>query len=147
MEVLLMNDVKDVGREGDVVQVADGFARNYLFPRKLAETVTKAARARLVKLQKERETQRVAERARLQSVADRLAGVSCTIAVKTTESETLYGSVTAVEIGNNLKGQGIEIDLAAIQLESPIKALGVYNVPVRLAEDLVVSIKVWVVEE
>jgi len=147
MEVLLMNDVKDVGNAGDVVQVADGYARNYLFPKKLAEAVTQAARARLQKLQKEREVQRVAERAKMQSVADRLAGLSCTIAVKTAEHEKLYGSVTAVEIAENLKGQGVEIDREAIELESPIKALGVYTVPVRLAADLVVSLKVWVVEE
>jgi large subunit ribosomal protein L9 len=147
MEVFLMSDVKDVGREGDVVQVADGFARNYLFPQKLAERVTKAARARLQKQQKERDVKRAEERARLQVLADRLAGVSCTIAVKTADGEKLYGSVTAVEIADNLKGQGIEMDRAAIELEAPIKALGVYTVSVRLAPDLVASLKVWVVEE
>jgi large subunit ribosomal protein L9 len=147
MEVFLMSDVKDVGREGDVVQVADGFARNYLFPQKLAERVTKAARARLQTQQKERDVKRAEERARLQALADRLAGVSCTIAVKTADSEKLYGSVTAVEIADNLKGQGIEMDRAAIELEAPIKALGVYTVSVRLAPDLVASLKVWVVEE
>jgi large subunit ribosomal protein L9 len=147
MEVLLMVDIKDVGAEGQVVAVADGYARNYLFPRKLAEPVTNAARARLAKLQKQREAERQAAAEKVRFVADKLAGVSCTIPAKTSENEKLYGSVTAAEISENLKTQGFEIDRDAILLEEPIKTLGVYTVDVRLSDDVKVPIKVWVTEE
>jgi large subunit ribosomal protein L9 len=147
MEILLMADVPDVGTEGQVVTVADGFARNYLVPRKLGAPVTKGARARLAKLQKQRETDRQAAAERMKFLAEKMAGVSCTIAAKTSENEKLYGSVTAVEIAENLKGQGFSIDREAILLDAPIKALGVYTVKVSLSPDVSVPLKVWVVEE
>ena len=147
MEIMLMADVPDVGTEGQVVTVADGFARNYLLPRKLAAPVTNAARARLAKMQKQRETERLASVERTRFLAEKLAGVSCTVAAKTSENEKLYGSVTAAEIAENLKGQGFDIGREAILLDEPIKTLGVYAVQVRLSPDSTVPIKVWVVEE
>jgi large subunit ribosomal protein L9 len=147
MEILLMADVPDVGTEGSVVTVADGFARNYLVPKKLAAPVTKAARARLAKLQKQRDVERQAMAEKTRLLAEKLAGISCTISAKTSESEKLYGSVTATEIAENLKGQGFTIDREAILLEAPIKALGVYTVSVRLSPDVSVPLKVWIVEE
>lgn len=147
MEVLLMADVPDVGTEGQVVVVADGFARNYLLPRKMAAPVTNAARARLAKAQKQREEERKVAAENVKFMADKLAGISCTIAAKTSESEKLYGSVTVVEIAENLKGQGFDIAREAILLEQPIKALGVYTVEVALSADVKVPLKVWVVEE
>jgi large subunit ribosomal protein L9 len=147
MEILLMADVPDVGTEGQVVTVADGFARNYLVPRKLGAPVTNASRARLAKLQKQREAENKAAEERTRFLAEKLAGVSCTIAAKTSEAERLYGSVTAAEIAENLKGQGFDIARDAVLLEEPIKALGVYTVKVRLSADVSVPLKVWVVEE
>ena len=147
MEILLMADVPDVGTEGQVVTVADGFARNYLVPRKLAAPVTNAARARLAKMQKQREADRQASDERQKFLAEKLAGVSCTVAAKISENEKLYGSVTVAEIAENLKGQGFEIDRDAILLDEPIKALGVYTVQVRLSPDVSIPLKVWVVEE
>jgi large subunit ribosomal protein L9 len=147
MEILLMADVPDVGTEGQVVTVADGYARNYLLPRKLAAPVTNAARARLAKMQKQREAERQAAAERMKFTAEKLAGVSCTIAAKTSENEKLYGSVTAAEIAENLKGQGFEVDREAILLDAPIKALGVYTAHVRLSAEVNVPLKVWVVEE
>lgn len=147
MEILLMADVPDVGTEGQVVNVADGFARNYLVPKKLGAPVTKGARARLAKLQKQREIERQAADEKMKFLAQKMSGASCTIAAKTSENEKLYGSVTAVEIAENLKGQGFEVDREAIELEAPIKALGVYTVRVRLSADVNVPLKVWVVEE
>lgn len=147
MEVLLMVNVPDVGTEGQVVSVADGYARNYLFPRKMAEAVTNAARARLAKAQKQREAERQAAAEKVRFVAEKLAGVSCTIPAKTSESDKLYGSVTAAEIAENLKGQGFEVAREAILLEAPIKALGVYTVDVRLSDEVKVPLKVWVTEE
>jgi large subunit ribosomal protein L9 len=116
-------------------------------PRKLGAPVTNASRARLAKLQKQREAENKAAEERTRFLAEKLAGVSCTIAAKTSEAERLYGSVTAAEIAENLKGQGFDIARDAVLLEEPIKALGVYTVKVRLSADVSVPLKVWVVEE
>lgn len=146
-EVLLMDDVKDLGTAGDVVRVADGYARNYLIPGKLAEPVTAAARARLSKLQQQREEARQAERTAAAEMANRLAAVQCTIAVKTGEDGQLYGSVTETDIAEVLRNEGVEIDRHSIELDSPVKELGVFNVKVRLHPDVQAELKVWVVEE
>ncbi|MDP6523289.1 MAG: 50S ribosomal protein L9 [Kiritimatiellia bacterium] len=146
-EVLLMADVKDLGSEGDVVSVADGYARNYLLPQNLAAPVSEATRRRLARLQEQREESQREVKAAAQALADKLAKVSCTIAVKTAEEEHLYGSVTTADISASLAEQGIEIDRHVIVLEHPIKELGCYNVPVTLNANVEGSVKVWVVEE
>ena len=146
-EVLLMDDVLDLGKAGDVVNVADGYARNYLLPQNLAEPVTAAARARLAKLQQAREAQRESERSAAAEKANRLAAVRCTIAVKTGEDGKLYGSVTAADIAEAVCAEGVEIDRQAIEMESSIKELGVFDVSVKLHQDVQTVLKVWVVEE
>jgi large subunit ribosomal protein L9 len=146
-EVLLMTDVENLGKEGDVVTVSEGYARNYLLPRKLAAPVTDATRRRLAKFQRERAKTREAELATFQALAAKLQNVSCTIAVKTGEGERLYGSVTAAEILRVLKEQGIELDRHTVVLEHPLKELGVYDVSVKLHPQVEATIKVWVVEE
>lgn len=147
IEVFLMNDVPNLGQEGQVVSVADGYARNFLFPRKMASPVTKGAKAKLNKIKQQRETERLASLDTARRMADRLSNLSCTIAVKTSGQDKLYGSVTAAEIADNLKGQGVEIDRHIILLENPIKELGMFNVPVKIHPDVEASLKVWVVEE
>ncbi|MGQ9661949.1 MAG: 50S ribosomal protein L9 [Kiritimatiellia bacterium] len=147
VEVLLMADVKGLGVEGDTVRVADGYARNYLFPQKLAAPVTPAMRRQLAKMQREREEQRRATIARLRELAERIAAVSCTIAAKTTGEDKLYGSVGAAEIVAALKLQGIEVDRHSILLDEPIKQLGVYEIKVKLHPEVETAVKVWVVEE
>ena len=146
-EVLLMADVADVGSEGDVVKVADGFARNYLLPKELAAPVTEATRRRLARMQEEREKARKAELEAARQVAAKLQQASCTIAVKTGEDDKMYGSVTTSDIAASLAEQGVEIDRHKIALESPIKELGVYNIAVKLHPEIESTVKVWVVEE
>jgi len=146
-EVLLMADVPDLGAQGDIVKAADGYARNYLLPRKLAEAVTPAARARLAKLRERQEADRGAVLAQAQALAGRLATISCTIPVKTGEDEKLYGSVTASDIAQAAAEQGVELDRHKIELVSPIKELGVFEVPVKLHPEVEANLKVWIVEE
>lgn len=146
-EVLLMADVKDLGAEGDVVTVADGYARNYLFPKSIGAPVTEATRRRLAKLRAEREAEEKAALESARQAARRLEGVSCTIPVKTGEDDKLYGSVTAANIVDALKPQGIELDRHSLMLEHPIKDLGVFDVPVKLHPEVEATVKVWVVEE
>ena len=145
-EVFLMADVKDLGSEGDVVKVSEGYARNYLLPRKLAAPVTAATRKRLEKIQKERETLRKAELAAAKELAEKLEKISCTIPVKAKE-EKLYGSVTVNDVVDALKAGGVQIDKQKVLLAEPIKELGVFEVKVRLHPEVESVVKVWVVEE
>jgi large subunit ribosomal protein L9 len=146
-EVLLMADVPDVGAEGDVVSVADGYARNFLFPRKMAALVTDGARRKLEKIRKDREKSLAQNLERAREMSGRLQKVSCTITVKTGGDGQLYGSVSGVDIAKALLEQGIDIDKHLLAMEKPIKELGVFNVPVKLHPDVETTVKVWVVEE
>jgi len=146
-EVLLMKDVESLGSEGDVVQVADGYARNYLLPRKLGAPVTEVTRRRLARIREERETKLKAEIEAATNLAKRLAGVSCTTVVKTAEDGKMYGSVTTSDISDALKAQGIDLDRHDLLLERPIKELGVFDVDVKLHPEVKATVKVWVVEE
>jgi large subunit ribosomal protein L9 len=146
-EVILMADVADLGAEGDVVSVSDGYARNYLFPKKIGAPVTEATRRRLAKIRLVRENARKMQLDQAREQAARLEKVSCTIAVKAGENEKLYGSVTAGEIAEALKKQGIEMDKHCLEIETPIKSLGIFNVKVKLHPEVETAIKVWVVEE
>lgn len=147
IEVMLMQTIPDLGKEGSVVRVANGYARNYLLPRRLAELVTPAAQRRLVKLQREREDADKVLTAEAAALAQRLSGVSVTLAVKTTDGEHLYGSVGVPEIVAALETQGYSIDKQAVAIAEPIKELGVYEVKISLAAGQEATIKAWVVEE
>lgn len=147
IEVLLMAEVEGLGHEGDVVKVADGHARNYLYPRKMAAPVTDAMRRRLAKMQATREIRRKEELEAAKELAAKVEKLSCTIQAKSGEEGKLFGSVTAADIIANLKGQGVAVDKNVIQLETPIKELGVFNVKVRLHPEVEGTLRVWVVEE
>lgn len=146
-EVLLMADVPDLGSEGTVVDVADGYARNYLLPKKLAAPVTKAAHARLAIIREKREKDRVDELAAARELAAKLAECSCTIPVKTGEDDKLYGSVSTSDIADALAKHGFEIDRHKIVLDAPLKELGVFDVKVRPHPEVDTTVKVWIVEE
>ena len=145
-EILLMSDVKDLGVAGDVVKVADGYARNYLLPKGLAAPVTQASLKRLEKLRKEREELARIQLAEAKAKAEKMKGAQVTIRAKTTDGSALYGSVRANDIADALAGQGIDIDKSQIELDDDIKAVGQFDVNVRLHADVVVPVKVWVVE-
>lgn len=147
MEVVLMADVKDLGSEGDVVKVADGYARNYLVPRKLAAPVTEATRRRLAKQRREREEAYKRDLVAARDVVAQLAKISCTMRVKAGAEEKLYGSVTSADIADALKAQGFAVDKHKIDLAEPIKELGVYDVKIKLHPEAEAVVKVWVVEE
>ena len=147
MEVILREHVEHLGRRGDLVKVADGYARNYLLPRKLALLATEGnkqqiERERLKFDMKELEEQKVA-----QAVADRMAGLEIEIARKVGETETLFGSVTSGDIAEALAAKGFELDRRKLQLPEPIKKLGEFIVPVKLHRDVTTNLKVRVVAE
>jgi len=149
MEVILSQDVEGIGKSGDVVKVKDGFARNFLFPKKLAAELTDA-NIKNLEQEKLRKTQRLEkEKKGAEQLRDRLAGLSITIAVLTQEKDKdkLYGSVTAAEIQRALKEEGFEIDETKIALQEPIKALGIYQVPLKLHAEIQGYLKVWIVKK
>ncbi len=144
IEVILLKDVENLGVEGEVVRVKDGFARNMLFPGKLAAPVTEATRRRVEKIRRDRAAQDAATRAAAQALADRISQASCSIPMKTGADGKLFGSVTASHLADALALQGITVEKNQIELAEPIRELGVTSVPVRLAPQITATLKVWV---
>ena len=146
-EVLLMADVPELGKAGEIVKVADGYARNFLLPHELAAPVTSASLRRLEKLRKERAELAKIQLAEAQAKASKLEGVSVTIRARTVDGEKLYGSVSVTEIADALAAQGVAIDRSQLELPEHLKQVGTYEVPVRLHPDVTVPLKVWIVKE
>jgi len=146
VEVILKEDVANLGERGDRVQVARGYARNYLFPQSLAVEANAGNVRALTEETKMRDLRENKTKRNAERMAQKLSGVSVTATVQVGEDEKLFGSVTSNDIEELLRGQGYEIDRKRILLEEPIKALGVYTVPVKLHRDVDASVKVWVVK-
>ena len=144
VQLLLLEDVADLGKIGDQVHVAPGYARNYLLPRKLATPVTKGAlkaiEKRKLQLQKEHE-ERVAV---AQAMADKIAQLTLTIPVAAGENDKLYGSVSAAQIADALNAQGIEVERNVVALEEPIRELGSFDVDIKLHAEVSTKVKVMV---
>lgn len=147
MRVLLLKEVEHLGHRGRLVNVADGFARNYLFPRKLATPATAGAASYAARLEAVETKRRAAEEAGYRELAAQLAGVSCSLSRKAGADEKLFGSVSAGDIAASLAVQGFKIDRKKIVLPEPLKALGVFTVPVKLSAEHQASVKVWIVRE
>ncbi len=146
MEVILMESVDNLGEMGETVNVARGFARNYLVPKGLAVLATDGHRklvAEHMKLSAKREDLR---KAGAEELAAKLGELSCTINVQADDEDKLFGSVTARDIAENLASDHVTIEHQQIVLDEAIKALGVYSVPVKLHSDVEVMAKVWVVK-
>lgn len=144
-ELILLDDVANLGQIGDRVRVADGYARNFLIPKNKGVPVSKSA-LRILEARKETIQQEHEERlAVAQSMAEKINKDSVTLAVEANEEEKLYGSISAPQIAEALKAKGIEVDRHAIQMEEPIHQLGVYNFDIKLHQDVTATLKVWVV--
>jgi large subunit ribosomal protein L9 len=147
VEILLMTDVPNLGTEGSVVRVAEGYARNYLIPKKLGAPVTAATRRQVAKIQHMREVTNQADKEKALTLAAEMGKGSYTIPVKVGTEEKLFGSVTTGDIVKVLQSQGFEVDKHEVTLEAPIKELGVYDVKIKLHPEVEAAIKVWIVEE
>ena len=147
MEVILREDIEKLGNRGQVVNVAAGYARNYLLPKRLAVLATEGNK-KIVEQERHAHLRREAkEVADAQDLAKLMANVSVSIAQKAGENEQLFGSVTAQDIAGALETQGYNIDRRKVHLAEPIKQLGEYKVPLRLHRDVTVEIPVTVVRE
>ncbi len=147
MEVILLESVPALGEPGATVRVKPGYARNFLFPRKLALPATESNRRVFQERQRLAEKRDRQAREAAEAVAKRLESASVTIAVQVGEEDRLYGSVGAADIARALADQGFEIDRRQIQLEEPIRQLGVYTVEAKLHREVTVPIRVWVVKQ
>ena len=147
MEVILRQHVDNLGERGQIVKVADGYARNYLLPRKLALLVTEGNKRQIERERSKFEAKEAEEKKVVEALAARLASVDVVIARRVGETDALYGSVTSSDIADVLNAKGFDIDRRKIQLAEPLKKVGEVEVPLKLHRDITVALKVKVVAE
>ena len=147
MEVILREHVDNLGRRGEIVKVADGYARNYLLPRKLALLATDGNKKQIEREKVKYDAKELEEKKVAEAVSERLATVEVEIARKVGETEALYGSVTTGDIAQALAAKGFDLDKRKLVLQEPIKKLGEFSVPVKLHREVTIHLKVRVVAE
>lgn len=147
MKVILLKDIETLGSAGEIVEVKNGYGRNFLIPRNEALVATAANMAQFESRRKQQETLAERDRRAAEALAKKLETESITAQVKVGEEDRLFGSVTAQNIAELLDEKGYEVDRRAIHLEDPIRELGVYNVEVRLHPEVAAAVKLWVVKE
>ena len=147
MEVILREHVDNLGRRGEIVKVANGYARNYLLPRRLALLATEGNKKQIERERGKFEAKEADEKRVADAVAERIASVEIVIARKVGETEALYGSVTTVDIADALAAKGFDIERRKLQLRDPIKQLGEFDIPVKLHREVTAHVKVKVVPE
>ena len=147
MEVILREHVDNLGRRGEIVKVADGYARNYLLPRKLALLVTDGNRQRIARERVKFEAAETEERKIAEALSARINNLEIEISRKVGETEALYGSVTSSDVAEALSKKGFDVDRRKIQLHEPIKRLGEFDIPVKLQRDVTATVKLKVVGE
>lgn len=144
-EIILIKDVEGLGKEGDVVNVVPGYARNYLFPQGMAAPATPKHIKMLEMERKRRETHARKAVEKLKALAEELGKKSITVAVQAGEDGKLFGSVTTHQIADAIREAGLDIDRKKIDFPEPIKELGVYSIEIKLHQEAVATVKVWVV--
>jgi large subunit ribosomal protein L9 len=147
MEIVLTKDYEDLGKAMDVLTVKDGFARNFLIPAGIAVPATEGNRKRVAEAKRIAELGEEKKLKEARQLAKKIELVPCTIPVKVGEEDRIFGSVTAQEIADFLQKEGFDIDKNKVELEEPIKQLGVYTVTTVLYKDVAAKLKVWVVKE
>ncbi|GAK53671.1 50S ribosomal protein L9 [Candidatus Moduliflexus flocculans] len=144
MEIILKQQVENLGKPGDRVSVSNGYARNFLLPKGMAIQATKSNLAQLEHEMRLIEQQKQKEIKDAEKIGNKIRSLSCVLKRKVGEQDKLFGSVTSIDIANALKEHGIEIDRKMIQLEEPIKELGTHKIPIELHPQVVVELKVKV---
>ena len=147
MKIILRQDYQNLGKTGEVVDVKDGYARNFLIPRDIGFPATKGNLHTLEEEKKQRELRQKKELNNAQKLAQELEKVSITIPIKVGEDDKVFGSVTSQMIADSLKEKGFSFDKRIIELAEPIKALGIYTIDVNLHAGVTGKLKVWVVKE
>ncbi|MBA2124126.1 50S ribosomal protein L9 [bacterium Unc6] len=147
MKIIFRKDVENIGKIGNIQDVKDGYARNYLIPRGLAVEYSKKIAQQIENEKKHQEALQVKIRQDMEQVAKNISNTSVTIRMKAGEEDKIFGTVTSSDIVNALKEQGISIDKRNVHITEEIKTLGVYTVQVHPYKDIIASLKVWVIKE
>jgi large subunit ribosomal protein L9 len=148
VKVVLRDDVENIGRKGDLIEVTDGYARNFLVPRGLAMKATKGVVQQAEAMRRNREARDARDREAAQALADQLTGKRIELRARAGEGGRLFGSVTSVDVADAVRAQtGVEVDRRKTQLAEPLKELGAVEVPVKLHADVEVTLTVDVVPE
>ena len=147
MKVILIEDVKSIGSMGDIVDVKDGFARNFLFPENLARLAVGSNLKIIEDIKKKKTLAAAKEKKEAEALKEKISAFSCTIPVEAGEDDKLFGSVTNHDVSRAFESEGLSIDKRQINLEEPIKKLGVYNISVKLHPEVTAEVKVWVVKK
>lgn len=147
MEVILRDDVPNLGQVGELVKVKNGYARNYLIPQGLAYQATEANKRRIESERKQREIRLGEQKSGAEGLAAQLGAIELTFTVKAGEGDKLFGSVTSGDIASELAAKGYKLDKRLIELPEPIKMIGTYPVSIRLHPEVRAEIRVWVTKE
>lgn len=147
MKVILIEDVKSIGSMGDIIDVKDGYARNFLFPKNLAKEAVNSNLKIIEDIKKKKLAVQAKEKKEAEGIKQKISALSCTIPVEAGEDDKLFGSVTNQDIGRAFELEGFVIEKRQIILEEPIKKLGVYNISVKLHPEVTADVKVWVVKK
>jgi large subunit ribosomal protein L9 len=147
MEVILREHVDNLGSRGDIVKVAEGYARNYLLPRKLALAVTEANKRQIEREKKVAEVRDAEEKSQAEALAQRITEAPIEIARRVGEQDTLYGSVTSADIAHALHAKGFDVDKRKVHLPDPLKSLGEFTVPVKIHREVTAQVIVKVVPQ
>ena len=147
MEVILKKSVEGLGAPGDVLNVADGYARNYLLPMQLAVHATERNRRYLEHQKRVIDQQEAKDKERAREIAAQITGVTCTLKRRAGENDRLFGSVTSMDLAEALRAEGFELERRFLELAEPIRELGVFMVPVKLHTDVVVELRIVVERE
>jgi len=147
MKVILREDVPEVGQAGQIVEVKDGYGRNYLIPRNLAIAASKANLRAIDEVTKQKDIRQRKLRREAEVVKDKIEKLSLSAEVLVGEEEKVFGSVSVHDIVELLAQEGVTVPKNAIQLESPIKVLGVYTIPIKIEKDVTADLKLWVVKK
>ena len=147
MKIILRENVEALGEAGQIVNVKDGFARNYLIPQQLAYPATRSFSKVFEEENKQKANRDAKALAQAEQLAAKLGNLSLEASVKVGEEDKVFGAVTAADIAELLAAKGFDIDKRDILLEEPLKALGIYNVPVKVASEVKAEVKVWVIKE
>lgn len=147
MKVILRHDVPDLGSAGQTIDVKDGYGRNFLFPRNLAIPASKANLKAIGELHKQAEIHRKKLQRDAFKIKDRIEKLSISYEVMVGEEDKLFGSVTNADIASLMAKEGVVVDKRVIELEAPIKALGVYTIPVKVDKEVTANLKLWVIKK
>ena len=147
MKVILREDVADLGTAGQTIEVKDGYGRNYLIPRNLAIPATKANLKAINEIDKQKVIREKKFRRTAEILKSKIEKVELSAEVLVGEEDKLYGSITSQDIVNLLAEQGITVDRRTVHIEEPIKALGIYSIPIKIEKDVTANCRVWVVKK